>query len=364
MKVAIMGAGLSGLSCAIMLERHGIKPTIFEHRTQVGDRFINAEAFLSLLTRPVNDAFHYFSEEFQLFLKPTSSINQLIINSENEKAIIDEHVGFVNIRGRHQLSLENQLAEQLESVIHFNSIHSYEELLQEYSHVIMATGDSAYPMKLQNFREDLSVTLKGATVEGEFDRFKVFVWLDNTLAPQGYAYLLPFSDTEANIVIGYPDLPEEHEEMITDYWDRFYTTACRELAQPLKITDQFQIKNYKIGICKSARIGNTFFIGNCFGSTMPFLGYGQFESILTGVYAAYDLCGFGSYEEYTNTFRRSYDHSLTLRRGMEKINNSTFDFTVKHLDGYIGQKLFKQNHKNPLKTISYLVRPFLGVKRG
>jgi len=30
MKVAIVGAGLSGLSCAIELERHKIKPVIFE----------------------------------------------------------------------------------------------------------------------------------------------------------------------------------------------------------------------------------------------------------------------------------------------------------------------------------------------
>nr|WP_182080601.1 NAD(P)/FAD-dependent oxidoreductase [Anaerobacillus isosaccharinicus]MBA5585231.1 NAD(P)/FAD-dependent oxidoreductase [Anaerobacillus isosaccharinicus]QOY36435.1 NAD(P)/FAD-dependent oxidoreductase [Anaerobacillus isosaccharinicus] len=359
MKVAIMGAGLSGLTCAIMLERHGINPTIFENRSQVGDRFINAEAFLSLLTRPVNDVFQYFSEEFQLYLKPAGSINQLHINSENEKAVIKEHVGFVNIRGRHKLALENQLAEQVKSEIIFNSKHTYEELLHEYTHVIMSTGDGSYAMKLDNYREDLSVTLKGATVEGEFDRFKVFVWLDNTLAPQGYAYLLPFSDTEANIVIAYPDLPEENEEMITEYWDRFYKRACRQLDQSLEITDQFQVKNYKIGVSKSARIGNTFFTGNCFGSAMPFLGFGQFEAILTGIFAAYDLCGFGKYEEYTNTFRKSYDHSLTLRRGMEKLNNSTFDFAVKHLNGYIGQKLFQPNHKNPLKTISYLVRPFI-----
>lgn len=30
MNVAIMGAGLSGLSCAIMLEKNGIEPYIFE----------------------------------------------------------------------------------------------------------------------------------------------------------------------------------------------------------------------------------------------------------------------------------------------------------------------------------------------
>lgn len=49
MEVAIMGAGMSGLCCAITLERYGITPTIFEKRSRVGDRFINAEAKLKLI---------------------------------------------------------------------------------------------------------------------------------------------------------------------------------------------------------------------------------------------------------------------------------------------------------------------------
>ncbi len=38
MKVAIMGAGISGLSCAITLEKNGIEPVIFEKRSKARDR--------------------------------------------------------------------------------------------------------------------------------------------------------------------------------------------------------------------------------------------------------------------------------------------------------------------------------------
>lgn len=358
MKVAIMGAGLAGLSCAIMLERHGIYPTIYEKHSQVGDRFINGEAFLSLLTRPINDVFQYFSDEYQLFLKPSSSIQVLNIHSKNEKVKIHEHVGFVNIRGRHHLSLENQLAEQVKSEIILNSTHTYENLLEEYTHVIMATGDASYAMKLNNFREDLSVTLKGATVQGNFDRYTVYVWLNNDFAPQGYAYLLPFNEREANIVIAFPDLLDHNETKITELWERFYTDVCADLQQALNITDQFQVHNYQIGICKSARIGNTFFTGNCFGSVMPFIGFGQFEAILTGIYAAYDLIGLGSYEKLTSPFKKRYEQSLTLRRAMEKLTNDKFNFIVKNMNHKLVKKLFEPSKHNPLRTMSYLLKPF------
>ena len=59
MKVAIMGAGISGLSCAIILERNGIEPTIFEKRGRVGDRFINSEAMFDILNRPIKDCLSY-----------------------------------------------------------------------------------------------------------------------------------------------------------------------------------------------------------------------------------------------------------------------------------------------------------------
>lgn len=364
MKVAIMGAGLSGLACAITLERNGIEPVIFEKRSQVGDRFVNAEALLSIFVHPVQDCIASLSEQYGLYLQPTASIQQMTITSSQAKAILEGPLGFTNIRGREANSFEAQLSRQVKSPIRFHSEATYEQLLADYTHVVMATGDGDYAKQTRNFRKDISVSLKGVTVEGQFDRYAVKVWLDYDYAPYGYGYLLPFSEKEANVVIGIPDIPANRGVELEKLWEPYFQRVQSELNQALRVTDEFQITHYPVGICDRGRVGNTFYVGNCFGSLMPFLGFGQYHALLTGVYAAYDLCGLGNYEELTGAFRQSYEHSLVLRRVMEQLDNVDLDRMVRALSGTLGNKLFFAKRINPLKVASYLMRPYVKLKQG
>jgi hypothetical protein len=41
----------------------------------------------------------------------------------------------------------------------------------------------SYAKKTRNFREDLTVSIKGATVEGTFDLYEVKAWLNYDLIP-------------------------------------------------------------------------------------------------------------------------------------------------------------------------------------
>ncbi|WP_439646629.1 NAD(P)/FAD-dependent oxidoreductase [Piscibacillus salipiscarius] len=276
---------------------------------------------MSIFERPVHDCIETLSEEYGIYLKPTSHIQSMEIFSKNEKAVIEGPLGFTNIRGREQDSFDSQLARQTKSTIHYHSEYTYEELLSKHSHVVMATGDGEYAKKTKNYREDLTVTIKGAIIEGSFDPYLVKAWLNYDIAPFGYCYFIPLSDHEANISLAIPDLPENANVNLDSLWDLFYEKVRAEFNQKIRITDQFQITRYPMGICRSARIGNTFYVGNCFGTMMPFMGFGQYASILSGVYAAYDLCGLGKYEELMKPLRRSYEDSLILRRSMEQLSN-------------------------------------------
>ena len=364
MEIAIMGAGISGLACAITLEKNGITPIIFEKRDQVGDRFVNGEVLLDMFTRPVQDCIASLSDEFGIYLKPTSSIMKMELFSKSEKAVIQGHLGFTNIRGRQEDSFESQLMRQIKSTIHYNSEKTYEQLVSEYTHVVVATGDGAYAKQEKNFREDLSVSIKGATIEGSFERYTVMAWIDYDVSPYGYCFLIPYSDTEANIALVIPDLPENSDVNIGNLWDIFYKKVKSQLEQELPITDEFQITRYLIGICKSPRIGNTFYVGNNFGTMMPFMGFGQYASIVSGVNAAYDLCGLGNYLELMETFSQSYEDALVLRRAMERLSNEGIDRIIRSLQGYWGEKLFLTKKINPLKTASYLLRPYIKMKKG
>lgn len=364
MQIAIMGAGLSGLACAITLEKNGISPTIFEKRDKLGDRFVNGEVFLDLFTRPVHDCIASLSNQYGIYLKPTANIQKMKLFSKNEQAVIEGHLGFTNIRGREQDSFESQLGRQTKSTIHFNSKKTYEQLLNEYSHLVVATGDGGYAMETNNFRKDLSVSIKGATVEGAFDRYTVMAWIDYDLSPYGYCFLIPYSEKEATISVAIPDLPENEDVNMDELWEQFYPKVQVQLEQELPVTDQFQITRYIMGICKYPRIGNTFYVGNCFGTMMPFMGFGQYASILSGVYAAYDLCGLGDYEELMKPLRQSYEDSLVLRRAMEQLSNEGIDRIIRGLQGYWGEKLLLTKNINPLKIASYLLRPYIKMKKG
>lgn len=358
MKVAIMGAGLSGLACAITLEKFGVSPTIFEKRSCVGDRFVNGEALMPIFNRPINNEYAYLSENHGIFLQPLANINKMNFYSENRQGVLSGHLGFVNLRGREDESFESQLFRQVKSKIYFNSKYTYEELLQDFTHVIMATGDAAYALKVQNFQADLTVTLKGATVEGKFDRHHVDIWLDNNLAPKGYGFLLPYSEKEAVITIGYPDYPENKLLNVESLWDRFYTKVCKDLDQNLRVTDQFEVNQYIMGLCMNPRLGNTFFAGNCFGVMMPAFGFGQLTSILTGIYAAHDLCGKGNYEELVKPFRKGYHNSLVIRHAMEQLDNHKLDILVTLLNNRFSNHILTNKKLNPLKIASYILRPF------
>ncbi|MGK0466466.1 hypothetical protein [Clostridium sp.] len=205
-------------------------------------------------------------------------------------------------------------------------------MCKDFDCVVLATGDGQYASDLGNYRSDLTCTIKGAIVQGEFVVSNTHVWFNYEILPKAYAWLIPFSEKEANLVIAYPDYPNNIKLDLNDIWKKFYNLACIKLDQNLAITDNFKITKYIMGICDKPIIENTYFVGNCFGTISPGPVFGQYTSILTGIYAGLDICKQGDYRELTKPLFENYNHSLALRRFLENLTDDKIDSVVKNLD--------------------------------
>ncbi len=358
MKIAIIGAGLSGLACALTLEKYGYQADIFEKRQMVGDRFVIAEAMFSMLHTPFEDEIRNLSEKHGIHLTPATNIQKVFSYSKNESSILEGQLGFANMRGKHPASYEKQLAGQLKGTIHYNQGVSYEDIKNDYTHVVLATGDALDTMKFQPYDVAYKASFKGALIEGDFNPTEVHTFFNNDFAPKGMAYLLPHSQTEASLVLAYPQYPENEALDKEELWKLFFEECTKKLDQDFKIKDEFSIKDYRIGKIENARIGNTFFVGNCWGAITPVFGFGQFESMLTGIYAAQDMAGYGDYNKLVEPLSQGYHDSLSLRRTIEKFDNHQLDLIIKSLNNKALEGLITNKNINFFKLISRLVHPF------
>jgi len=358
MNIAIMGSGLAGLSCALTLEKYGYQADIFERREEVGDRFVIAEAMFSMFHTPYDDAIKYLSETHDLHLKPSSNIQKVFFYSKNESSFINGHLGFTNMRGKHPDSFEKQMESQLKGKIKYNQNVTYEELSKEYTHIVLATGDALDTKKLQAYDVAFKASFKGATIKGDFNQTEAHAFFNNDYAPKGMAYLLPHSDCEASLVLVYPQYPENEHLDKDELWKMCLEDACKRLDQDFTIINEYSIKDYRIGKSQSDRIGNTFFIGNCWGSITPVFGFGQFESILTGIYAAHDIAGVGDYTKLVKPLSQSYHDSLTLRRTIEKFDNNQLDLITKSINIQLIESMITNKNLNLLKIVSRIIHPF------
>ncbi|ABY95621.1 MULTISPECIES: NAD(P)/FAD-dependent oxidoreductase [Thermoanaerobacter] len=342
MKVAIIGAGVSGLAAAITFQRYGITPDIFEKKCKIGELFNHVAGLLKVINRPIKDPLHHLKNVYGIEVKPINTIDKIVMKGPTVTAsVTGSNLGYMILRGQDANSLENQLYNKLEIPVNFNIEADYKKLKNNYDYVIIATGSSQIPKELGCWQELVTTWVRVANVLGNFDT-KTLIMLINTLyTKSGYVYLIPYNEKRAVLAMVIPYISKEELQY---YWDTFLKVEKMNV----DIVNMVDLQHTS-GNCFPHQYENLLFVGNAGGAIEPFLGFGTFNSIMSGAIAAKSIAEGIDFEKEISFLSNANIKMLEFRKALDLMDNDKLDKFIKILTFPPVKKLVYNTNFNAIK---------------
>lgn len=364
MKVAIIGAGISGLAAGLTLERNGFIPDIYEQNSFVADHYSHVGVVLNMAYRSISPhPLDYLNKLLSVKLTPLETINHLIIHSKNSRAEVKaETIGYSFIIGPETNSLLGQLLKHIKnSRILYEHRVSLEELKKKYDYVIVATGsrseDYVADKYLNGWQQYLVAYSRVAKIYGNFEPNTSIVWGNKEVLKDGYAFLAPFSRQIASLYVTVPHISGWDE--LDQCWKAFLKQE--RILEKSTLLGTFE-RTHVSASTSSVTWENCLFVGDQGGFLDPFLGLGAATAISSGVMAAKSIIENTSYDELVGEYKKIINVMGKVRNFYDNIDDKTFDSMVAYEDHAVVQKLVYGTNIDWLKYGSFAVSPFVEPK--
>lgn len=322
-RIAIIGAGLAGLSCALECERNGIYPEIYERDSSAGWIWPSVTYWPSVFNREKGDIVQYLSNEYDISIGYTNKNTCITMKSaEKEIKIKGKDLGYFFERGKKPQSLENQMLRKLNyTSVHFNRPSDYKELSKKYDYVVVASGKVTEAEDLGVWEELGKVYSFGGVATGNFDRKDTTIYFNTDYAEKGYARLAPFNPTQALLgvyVMGLDDIELE----VDSYFDKFLE---KENLRSLEFGYYIRPPVFPTGRVSKFRVGNVLLAGRSAGLTDRLIGVGGYNAIISGVLAARSIIIGDDYDNLVKPLKDGVENISSIRDVVNNYNNEDYD---------------------------------------
>jgi len=320
MRVAIIGAGISGLSCAIELEKHGVRPVIFEKRAHVGEALLYSIIWPRVINRPLQDPLRYLKREYSLELTPVNPIKKIVMFSPGCNATERGNLGYIFRRGFQDHSLEYQLLERVSSPITFNRVVEADDIKDDFDYILVANSSNNTAIQLGLWTDTFNAKVRIATVLDKFNPREVIMWMNTNYAKNGFCYLVANSEKEASLVLIINNVTNNEFEY---YWRRFLFTE--NISYYISHTTDAE---HDCGFVQPLRTGNILFSGNAAGFTDDLIGCGSFNAVESGILAARAMLFNKEYDTLAAPIFNDIVQLHELRKAYNTLDNNEIDHIV------------------------------------
>ncbi len=353
MKIAIIGAGLCGLTCALELERNGIIADIFERDNSLGWPFPTVGFWPEILLRDYGDAIKYLRENFDISIKPLIKCKNIIMKSKNQRVEINGDLGYAVVRGKDPESIEKQVGALLKRTpIKLNSPADYKELSRKYDWVIVATGNDDIARELGLWVDKGIIRIIGASAIGSFRPDSSTIYFNTEYAGTGYARVAPLNSTQAIIdlyAIG-------HGEFEID--TLFSKFLKYENLVHLEFLYRTIPRPFTTGKLTKYSVGNIMLVGRAAGLTERLLGVGAIGGILSGICAARAIAKGLDFEEHMKKLALWAENISAYRDIVNKFDNNDFDRLLATVGKPGVKQLIYNTHIDFVENIGRIIKTF------